>query len=171
MCLTEFEEQLSSSLPHEHSSIQTDRRKAWLQEQSHQTKAALGVVPAPSTSDDAFSLNTSSPLSDGVPDMDILLQKDERGKYYYNYMGSGSSESAGDTEYEVVTNKSQPNNDVGIPHELLIPEEVTGCDECGCVLDQMRYICTTCGEKTPTSRAALEVAAAAVIGKGKSQSL
>ncbi|KAH9172964.1 hypothetical protein EDB89DRAFT_2069194 [Lactarius sanguifluus] len=164
-----LEEQLSSSLPHEHSSIQTDRRKAWLQEQSNQTKASLGVVPAPSTSDDAFSLNTSSPLSDGVPDMDILLQKDERGKYYYNYTGSGSSESAGDTEYEVVTNESPPNNDVGIPHELLIPEEVTGCDECGCVLDQMRYICTTCGEKTPTSRAALEVAAAAVIGKGKSR--
>ncbi|KAH9056729.1 hypothetical protein EDB87DRAFT_1779625 [Lactarius vividus] len=170
-----LEEQLNGTLPHEHSSIQTDRRQAWLQEQSNQTKAALGVVPAPSTSDDAISLNTSSPLSDGVPDMDILLEKDERGKYYYNYMGSGSSESAGDTEYEVPTNGSQPipscahtDNDMGIPHELLIPDEVTGCDECGCVLDQMRYICTTCGEKTPTSRAALETAAAAAIGKGKS---
>ncbi|KAI9433568.1 hypothetical protein H4582DRAFT_987905 [Lactarius indigo] len=165
-----LQEQLNGSLSHEHS-LQTDRGQAWLQEQSNQTKAAFCVVPAPSTSDDAFSLNTSSPMSDGVPDMDILLQKDERGKYYYNYMGSGSSESAGDTEYEVQTNESQPNNDAGIPHELLIPEEVTGCDQCGCVLDQMRYICTTCGEKTPTSRAALEeaAAAAAAIGKGKSR--
>jgi hypothetical protein len=61
------------------------------------------------------------------------------------------------------------DNDAGIPHELLIPEEVTGCEECGCILDQIRYICTTCGEKTPMSRVALEAAAAAAIGKGKSR--
>ena len=100
-----LEEQLSGSLPHEHSSLQTDRGQAWLQDQSNQTKATFGVVPAPSTSDDTFSLNTSSPLSD-VPD--ILLQKDERGKYYYNYTGSGSSESE-DTEYEAPVNGSQPS--------------------------------------------------------------
>jgi hypothetical protein len=102
-----FEEELSGSLPHEHSSLQTDRGQAWLQDQSNQTKATFGVVPAPSTSDDAFSLNTSSPLSDGVPD--ILLQKDERGKYYYNYTGSGSSESAEDTEYEAPVVETQPS--------------------------------------------------------------
>ncbi|KAI9464416.1 hypothetical protein BJY52DRAFT_1397082 [Lactarius psammicola] len=164
-----LEEQLNGSLPHEHSSLQTDRGQAWLQDQSNQTKATFGVVPALSTSDDTFSLNTSSPLSDGVPDMDILLQKDERGKYYYNYTGSGSSESTGDTEYEAPVNESQSNNDAGIPHELLIPEEITGCDECGCILDQIKYICTTCGEKTPTSRAAFEAAAAAAIGKGKNR--
>ena len=94
-----LEEQLNGSLPHEHSSLQTN---SWLQEQSNQTKATFGAVPAPSTSDDTFSLNTSSPLSDGIPD--ISLQKDERGKYYYNYTGSGSSESAGDTEYEAPVN-------------------------------------------------------------------
>jgi hypothetical protein len=179
-----LEEQLSGSLPHEHSSLQTDRGQAWLQDQSHQTKATFGVVPAPSTTDDTFSLNTSSPLSDGVPD--ILLQKDERGKFYYNYTGSGSSESAEETEYEPPVDENQPSkspriedcsaflstilchtdNDAGIPHELLIPEDVTNCDECGCILDQIKYICTTCGEKTPTSRVALE-AAAAVKGKGK----
>ena len=177
-----LEEELSGSLPHEHSSLQTDRGQAWLQDQSNQTK--FGVVPAPSTSDDAFSLNTSSPLSDGVPD--ILLEKDERGKFYYNYTGSGSSETTEETEYEAPVVEAQPSkllrietappfsvrfcahtdNDSGIPHELLIPEDVTSCDQCGCILDQIKYICTTCGEKTPTSRVALE-AAAAVKGKGK----
>ena len=102
-----LEEHLSGSLPHEHSSLQTDRGQAWLQDQSNQTKATFGVVPAPSTTDDTFSLNTSSPLSDGVPD--ILLEKDERGKYYYNYTGSGSSESAGETEYEPPVDESQPS--------------------------------------------------------------
>ena len=99
-----LEEQLSGSLPHEHSSLQTDRGQAWLQDQSNQTKATFGVDPARSITDDTFSLNTSSPLSDGVPD--ILLQKDERGKYYYNYTGSGSSESE-DTEYEAPMVESQ----------------------------------------------------------------
>jgi hypothetical protein len=52
-----LEEELSGSLPHEHSSLQTDRGQAWLQDQSNPTK--FGVVPAPSTSDDAFSLQVS----------------------------------------------------------------------------------------------------------------
>jgi hypothetical protein len=47
-----------------------------------------------------------------------------------------------------------------------VPEVVTGCSECGVVLDQFKYICTTCGEKTPMSRTAL-AAAAAGVGKGK----
>ncbi len=103
-----LEEQLNGSLPHEHSSLRTDRGQAWLQEQTKQMKATFGVASAPSISDDTISLNTSSPFSDGHPDTDILLQKDERGKYYYNYMGSRSSESAGDAEYEApVMNESQ----------------------------------------------------------------
>lgn len=110
-----LEEQLSGSLPHEHSSLQTDRGQAWLQDQSNQTKATFGVVPAPSTTEDTFSLNTSSPLSDGVPD--ILLEKDERGKYYYNYTGSGTSESAEETEYE-------PPADENLPSK---PPHIEGC--------------------------------------------
>jgi hypothetical protein len=47
-----------------------------------------------------------------------------------------------------------------------VPEVVTNCSECGIVLDQFKYICTTCGEKTPMSRTALAAAAA---GKGKSR--
>ncbi|KAH8984040.1 hypothetical protein EDB92DRAFT_1951101 [Lactarius akahatsu] len=163
-----LEEQLDGSLPHEHPSLQTDMWQAWLQDQSNLTKTSFGVIPALSTSDDTFSLHTSSSISDGVVDMDILLQRDEHGKYYYNYMGSGSSESAGDSEYEALTNESQSNNDAGIPQELLIPQEVTGCDECGRDLDRIKYTCTTCGEKTPTSRAPPE-AAAATIGKGRSR--
>jgi hypothetical protein len=60
------------------------------------------------------------------------------------------------------------DNDTRHLHDLLVPEEVTDCSECGCTLDQIKYICTTCGEKTPMSRTAL-AAAAAGVGKGKSR--
>ncbi|VDB99879.1 unnamed protein product [Peniophora sp. CBMAI 1063] len=44
-----------------------------------------------------------------------------------------------------------------IPSELLIPDDVTDCSECGAILDSMRYICTTCGEKPAVPRAELEM--------------
>ena len=78
--------------------LETDRGKAWLQ---NQKRAMLGVVP--SISDDSFSLNTDSPLSDG-----ISLQRDKRGKLYYNLTSVGTSEPADDLEYEVV-NGIQPS--------------------------------------------------------------
>jgi hypothetical protein len=158
----------------------------WLQGQTTllQTRAT-----GPSISiGDSFSLNTDTPFSDGDPGEDILLEKNERGRYYYTYTGSRSSDSAGELEYEVV-NGTQPGelrcilgdcavaqffaftaHEMGIPHDLLVPDEVTDCSECGCILDQIKYTCTTCGEKTPMSRAALAAAAAAAgIGKGKSR--
>ncbi|KAI0056053.1 hypothetical protein BV25DRAFT_1894599 [Artomyces pyxidatus] len=49
-----------------------------------------------------------------------------------------------------------------IPHELLVPEDVTDCSECGCVLDSIKYTCTTCGEKESVPRAQLEA-----LSKGK----
>ena len=73
--------------------LQTERGKAWLQYQSALQKTMLG--PVPSVIDDSFSLNTDSPLSEG-----ISLQRDERGKLYYNITNLGSSESAGDRELE-----------------------------------------------------------------------
>ncbi|KAH9975696.1 hypothetical protein BGW80DRAFT_1457279 [Lactifluus volemus] len=141
-----LEDRQGPSLSHEHS-------KAWLREQN--TLRVKATSHAPSISDD-FSLNTDTPFSDGDPD--ILLQKNEHGRYFYSYTGSGSSESTEDPEYEVV-NSGQPSNCAGIPHELLVPEEVTDCSECGEILDQFKYICTTCGEKTPTSRGELAHAA------------
>ncbi|KAI0251773.1 hypothetical protein BJV78DRAFT_407146 [Lactifluus subvellereus] len=161
-----LEDQQGPSLPHQRSMLMTDIGQAWLKDQStNRMKATLGGVPAPSISDD-FSLNTDTPLSYGDPN-DILLEKDERGKYFYTYTGSRSSESAGDLDYEVV-NFGHPINGTGIPHDLLVPEEVSDCSECGRILDQVKYICTTCGEKTPTSRTAL-AAAAAGEGKGKNR--
>ena len=178
-----LEEERSPDSSHDRSLMQTDLGKAWLKNQSSFQMGGV-LRGAPSMSDDQFSLNTETPFSDGNPDTDILLQKDERGKDYYIYTGSGSSESAGDLEYEVV-NGSQPGklrhvleavlllifvytaNDMIIPHELLVPEEVTECSECGCVLDHIKYTCTTCGEKTPVSRAAL--AAASAMRKGKTR--
>jgi hypothetical protein len=43
-----------------------------------------------------------------------------------------------------------------IPPELLIPDEVTDCSECGNILDSLRYICTTCGDKPSLPRHELE---------------
>jgi hypothetical protein len=82
--------------------LETDRGKAWLQNQNTLQRTMLGVVP--SMSDDSFSLNTDSPLSDG-----ISLQRDKRGKLYYNLTSVGSSsESADDPEYDFV-NGFQPS--------------------------------------------------------------
>lgn len=44
---------------------------------------------------------------------------------------------------------------------LLPPKEVTTCSACEAVLDAFRYVCTTCGEKEPTS------AGLTASGKGK----
>ncbi|KAH9967512.1 hypothetical protein BC827DRAFT_1174689 [Russula dissimulans] len=159
-----LEDDRDHSLVHKRSILQTEMGQSWLQDQSANQ---LNVRPRVGPSiDDSFSLNTDSPFSD----TEISLQKDERGKYYYTYVGSGASESAGDLDYELV-NGIQPQP--AIPHELLVPEDITDCSECGCILDQIKYICTTCGEKMSMSRdelAALSAAAAAadLTGKGKS---
>jgi hypothetical protein len=104
-----LEEQRSPPSVHDRPVLETDRGKAWLQNQSTIQKTILGVVP--STSDDISSLN-DSPFSDGNSDMGrISLQRDKRGKLYYNLTSFGSSESAGDLEYEVVngTQSSKPH--------------------------------------------------------------
>jgi hypothetical protein len=100
-----LDEQRSPDFSHDRSFVETD---TWLKNQrTLQKKATLGAIP--STTDDSFSLRTDTPFSDSTSDMDILLEKDERGKYYYNYTGSGSSEFSGDLEYEVV-NGTRPGN-------------------------------------------------------------
>ena len=102
-----LEEQRSPPSVHDRTILETDRGKAWLQNQSTLQKAILGVVP--SMSDDISSLN-DTPFSDGNSDMGISLQRNERGKLYYNLTSFGSSESAGDLEYEIVngTQSSKP---------------------------------------------------------------
>jgi hypothetical protein len=102
-----LEEQRSPPSVHDRPILETDRGKAWLQNQNTIQKAILGVVP--SMSDDISSLN-DSPFSDGNSDMGISLQRDERGKLYYNLTSFGTSESSGDLEYELVngTQLSKP---------------------------------------------------------------
>lgn len=63
--------------------------------------------------------------------------------------------------------QSQTTDGFSIPPELLVPEEVTDCSECGAILDTMRYVCTTCGEKKAWGRAELKAFAAVGKGKGK----
>lgn len=41
------------------------------------------------------------------------------------------------------------------------PEMVTDCSSCGDILESFRYVCTTCGEKTPQSRDSLAFARSA----------
>jgi hypothetical protein len=55
-----------------------------------------------------------------------------------------------------------PGLDLGIPLELLCrpigapllppPEHLTDCSECGILLKEFRYVCSTCGEKTPLAQ-------------------
>ncbi len=103
-----LEEQRSPPSVHDRPTLETDRGKAWLQSQNTLRKVILGVV----SSDDISSLNDSP--SDGNSDMGIEfeVQRDERGKLYYNLTSFGSSESAGDLEYEVVngTQSSKPHS-------------------------------------------------------------
>jgi hypothetical protein len=53
--------------------------------------------------------------------------------------------------------RGYPHIDSGIPQDVLqylpvVPpplDELTECTECGVILDAIRYVCTTCGEKAP----------------------
>lgn len=63
-----------------------------------------------------------------------------------------------------------PAIDTGTAREPPLPQKVTCCSECDCILDGIKYVCTTCGEKTPIARAAhIEAAAAAAKGKGRNR--
>jgi hypothetical protein len=93
-----LEEQRDPTLSHDRSILQTEIGQAWLKDQNAlRLKATLARLPVPSISDD-FSLN--APLS--YADTDIMLPKDEPGKSFRSYRGSGSSESAEDLDYEIV---------------------------------------------------------------------
>ncbi|KAH9072358.1 hypothetical protein EDB83DRAFT_220538 [Lactarius deliciosus] len=143
---------------HERLSFRTAREREWLQEAqaSHQLIPAFDTL---STISSSFTLNTDSPSSDGLPDTDI---PPERREYYTDSRSSGP---ARDSEYEAPVNQSWSNYDTGSSrHELPVPQEVTCCSECDCILEQIKYTCTTCGEKTLTSRATVIAAK----GKGRS---
>lgn len=157
------------------SILETQRGRTWLQNQNTPQKAMPGGVP--SVSDDSFLYNTESPFSE-----DISHQNDEREKSDHNFTGFGSSESTDDLKVDLedeAVNEVRPSklqvqgtapsfnfvaSESAIPrlHELLVPEEVSDCSECGNILDQIKYICATCGEKPPMSRTALAKAAAGV---------
>ncbi|KAH9056727.1 hypothetical protein EDB87DRAFT_1635118 [Lactarius vividus] len=143
---------------HERLLFRTAREREWLRQAqaSHQMIPAFDTL---STISSSFSLNTDSPLSDGLPDTDIPPQRRE---YYTNPRSSGPARGS---EYEAPVNQSQSNYDTGIStHEHPALQEATRCSECDCVLDQIKYTCTTCGEKALTSRATL------VAAKGKDRS-
>ncbi|KAH9172965.1 hypothetical protein EDB89DRAFT_2069195 [Lactarius sanguifluus] len=117
---------------HERLSLQTAREREWLREAqaSHQMIAAFDTL---STISSSFSLNTNSPLSDGLPDTDIPPERRE------NYTDSRSSGSTRDSEYEAPVNQSRSNYDTGIStREFPVPQEVTCCSECDCILDQIK---------------------------------
>ena len=162
------------------SILETQRGRTWLQNQNTPQKAMPGGVP--SVSDDSFLYNTESPFSE-----DISHQNDEREKSDHNFTGFGSSESTDDLKVDLedeAVNEVRPSklqvqgtapsfnfvaSESAIPrlHELLVPEEVSDCSECGNILDQIKYICATCSEKPPMSRTALAKAAAGVREGGR----
>ena len=147
---------------------QTGRKWSWVETQARDPILdALG---------DAQSLSSLS-LSGTDPSMSDGVLPDNRA-HRNNY---SSSRFSGSSEYEAPVNGSQSSE---LSKTILVPEptcvhtdynmstdddsprEFTTCSECECILDSIKYICTTCGGKTPMTRAALLAAAEA---KGKSR--
>jgi hypothetical protein len=111
------------------SHLQTESgMAAWLQDQiALRMRATINAAP-PSTVGGSFTLNTGSTHSGDIPLLntdsplsgDISLRTDERGKNYYVYTLSGSSESAGELEYEVL-NGIQPRKPFSRSEDVAIP--------------------------------------------------
>ena len=118
---------------------------------------------------------TDSSVLDGGPDASIPPDNRARRDNY------SSSRFSGDLRSEALVHgsrSSEPSTtphlspttcahldyDVGIADDS--PQEFTSCSECECILDIIKYTCTTCGGKTPMSRAAL-IATAEAKGKGR----
>jgi hypothetical protein len=136
--------------------------RTWVQGQS-----TLLVGVRPSAVPSISSLNTDTPFSDEPAGTDISVERRERGRAHYTNTGPGSYDFPGDLASEFMDG-SQPGklecvlgdcavaqtfthtvDEEGIPYDLLVPEEFTDCSECGRILDQLKYTCTTCGENTP----------------------
>ncbi|KAN0129825.1 hypothetical protein V8E53_012297 [Lactarius tabidus] len=149
-CGTSFSQQM----------FKVGRRWSWVEIQARDPILdALAQEDVQSLS--SISLSSGPSVSDGVSDTGISSENRARRD---NYSSSRSSGPARDLEYEALVNdRSHSNNDIGIADDL--DQEFTCCSECECILDSIKYICTTCGGKTPTSRAAL-IAAAEAKGKG-----
>ncbi|KAI6008983.1 hypothetical protein EDC04DRAFT_2871431 [Pisolithus marmoratus] len=116
-----------------------DRGAAWLRDQNARAiRAMLGTSPQPSDDD---CRSTSLSRSDGqYPEGsmggDLALQRDRRGRYYYSYTALQTSPL---NCLPFVIPTSPP------------PGSLTTCSECGVLLDAIRYVCATCGEKEPAS--------------------
>ena len=214
--LQESMEEGSPSSSFVSSHLQTERGAAWLRDQNARAvKSVLGNLPEPSESDE---LSVSAPDDNrSIMSGELELQKDGRGKFYYEYTTGGTSSAAhssGDSGYDdtssitfdtgsnVDTTESSsnprysldpasmverrpepipednhshassssshshhhPNHrshsepilpQTDIPHDLLPfitaipvpPSNPTDCSHCGSLLEQFRYVCSTCGEK------------------------
>ncbi|KAG6902594.1 hypothetical protein C0995_014601 [Termitomyces sp. Mi166 len=204
-----LEEELAedASNVHSNSLARNSRGAAWLKEQNERhVHTMVGVLPEPSVSDD---VSFDSQDEDGLSG-DLALERDPRGRYYYNYTSAGSSASqVHDSGYDDVSpsgaapifQRTRPssmhlnwlanqqmqtqkarapevfltvpnlrpfhgnlsfspthgNSDFIIDRELLqylpptVPPEdsLTDCSICGTLLDCIRYVCSTCGEKHP----------------------
>ncbi|KAG6890022.1 hypothetical protein C0992_003367 [Termitomyces sp. T32_za158] len=204
-----LEEELAestSSVP-SNSLARNSRGEAWLREQNERhIHTMLGVLPESSVADDV-SLDPQS-NEDGLSG-DLALERDPRGRYYYNYTSAGSSVSSSqvhDSSYDdgassgvvPILQRTRPsskhlnwlanhqmqtqkarnpkvsltnpnlrpsqnfsladgNSNFVIDRELLqylpptVPprDSLTDCSHCGTLLDLIRYVCSTCGEKHP----------------------
>ncbi|KAF8311396.1 hypothetical protein DL93DRAFT_2061136 [Clavulina sp. PMI_390] len=161
-----------------------ERGAQWLRDQ---TDRAACVAPPPHhfASDSDFDAASSSMGGD------LELQKDEKGKYYFNYTSDSSSHvsqvshitesaesrasgggersshrpaaaraSASASRLGKLPESHTESGDLS-PETLQAilesdsrsgPDLVTDCSSCGDILDSFRYVCTSCGEKTPQTR-------------------
>ncbi|KDQ13057.1 hypothetical protein BOTBODRAFT_33932 [Botryobasidium botryosum FD-172 SS1] len=159
----------------------SERGAQWLRDQNARAlRSMIGALPEPSVTSDESSVAASRrsfSSKDGSSIRgDLELQKDMRGKYYYEYTSDAVSSSAASqsgVDYDDArTEVMYPSHDPEISPEQLRhfpvepPTAVTDCSSCGVLLDSFRYVCATCGEKKPRSKDE-----SSVHGKGKQKAV
>lgn len=153
-----------------------DRHAAWLREQtSLNSRTNLDDIQRKFQAHDSSSQLGSESL--------FSLEQDTRGKYYYSYTPASSNEyqehdgyreepaeeldmhprpssmqmawlasqRAASEEHTQISHDyepSLPQNTTSAP-----PELVTECSHCGVLLETIRYMCSTCGPKSPAANA------------------
>lgn len=219
-----LQRELAQGTPNVHSNplARNSREEAWLREQNDRhIHTMLGVLPELSAADDV-SLDPQMDDEDRLSG-DLALERDPRGRYYYNYTSAGSSVSqVQDSGYDdgpppgaiPILQRTRPssmhlnwlaaqqiqtqrardpkvssthpnlqpshekfsstdgNTNFLVDRELLqyLPPTVppknslTDCSNCGTLLDLIRYVCSTCGEKHPVMSDQI------LKGKGKTNS-
>ncbi|KAF9047190.1 hypothetical protein BDZ89DRAFT_1099279 [Hymenopellis radicata] len=151
----------SSSVNYNDPISTSNRGTQWLRDQNQRAvRAKLGVLPAPSETDDSLSLSFDNAPSNASIDGAVRMEKPRPTSRHLNWLAAhqvspAEVRSTAGSHPPLRTNHSDPTAMTAIPPELYQfmplspPEVLTSCSECGVFLDSIRYVCSTCGEKDP----------------------